>query len=195
MPTSIASADLARRLGLTVIDLDEAERIDLTVDGADEINPDLVLIKGAGAALLREKLVWEASDRCVVIAEAAKRVEVLGGVYPLPVEVVAFGHGSTARQIRAVLEAERLEASPRLRVKDGAPVRTDGGNLIYDLPLGAIPDPARLGPLLKAITRGGGAWPVHRVGERGADRNRFGAGPLARCGAGSLMVGLPSVSP
>jgi ribose 5-phosphate isomerase A len=151
VPTSIASADLATKLGLKVIDLDAAGRIDLTVDGADEMNPDLVLIKGAGGALLREKLVWEASERCVVIADAAKQVQVLGA-FPLSVEVIAFGCETTARRIRSVLEREHLEVTPRLRIRDGTPVRTDGGNVIYDLPLGAIPAPDRLGPALKAIT-------------------------------------------
>src|SRR5262249_28674264 len=89
--TSNATADLARSVGLKVVDLDKVEAIDLTVDGADEIGPDLALIKGGGAALLREKLVWEASLRCVVIADAAKAVKTLGK-FPLPIEVAAFGH-------------------------------------------------------------------------------------------------------
>ena len=194
VPTSIASADLARRLGLDVIDLDGADRIDLTIDGADEMNPDLVLIKGAGGALLREKLVWEASDRCVVIAEAAKAVDVLG-VFPLSVEVVAFGQEGTAARIRKVLEAEGLGATPRLRTKDGAPVHTDGGNLIYDLPLGAIPVPEKLGTALKAITgvveHGlfiGLAFEALVGTDNGLMRLRPGVG-------GSQMIGQPSVSP
>jgi ribose 5-phosphate isomerase A len=149
--TSLATEALARSLGLTMLDLDDAPPIDLTVDGADEIGPGLALIKGAGAALLREKLVWEASRRCVVIADARKTVATLGE-FPLPVEVVAFGHTTTARRIAAVLEALGIAAAPVLRLKDGAPLATDGGNLIYDLACGAIPDPARLAEALKRVT-------------------------------------------
>lgn len=151
VPTSEATAELARSLGLTVIALEDVDEVDLTVDGADEIGPDLALIKGAGAALLREKLVWEASRRCVVIAEAAKEVQALGAM-PLPIEVVAFGHKTTARRIARVLEPFCPGAVPCLRVKDGAPVRTDGGNLIYDATCGRIEDPAALGRTLKSLT-------------------------------------------
>lgn len=151
VPTSEATAELARSLDLTVIALEDVDEVDLTVDGADEIGPDLALIKGAGAALLREKLVWEASRRCVVIAEAAKEVQALGAM-PLPIEVVAFGHKTTARRIARVLEPFCPGAVPCLRVKDGAPVRTDGGNLIYDATCGRIEDPAALGRTLKSLT-------------------------------------------
>src|SRR5580693_219013 len=95
VPTSQETATLAGGLGLTLIELDEVREIDLTIDGADEIGPDLTLIKGGGAALLHEKLVWRASRRCVVIADASKCVERLGK-FPLPVEVVSFGAATTA---------------------------------------------------------------------------------------------------
>lgn len=149
--TSEVTSALATSLGLEVIDLDAVETIDLTVDGADDIGPGLGLIKGAGAALLREKLVWSVSRRCVVIADAAKPQERLGKS-PLPVEVVAFGAGSTARRLAAVLRAAGIAAVPALRMKDGAPVRTDSGNLIYDAACGAIVDPAALGAAVKAVT-------------------------------------------
>jgi ribose 5-phosphate isomerase A len=149
--TSEATAALAAALGMTLIDLDDAGAIDLTIDGADEIGPGLSLIKGGGAALLREKLVWRASRRCVVIAEAAKRSDTLGR-FPLPIEVVAFGHATTATRIDAALKACGLAVSAALRCKDGAPVRTDGGNLIYDATCGAIADPAKLASALKALT-------------------------------------------
>ena len=149
--TSVATETLARSLGLPILDLNDTPPIDLTVDGADEIGPGLALIKGGGAALLREKLVWEASRRCVVIADAAKVAPGLGG-FPLPVEVVAFGHVTTARRIGAALEACGVAADPVLRMKAGAPVATDGGNLIYDLACGTIPDPAALAQALKRIT-------------------------------------------
>ena len=149
--TSRATESLAAEMGLQLVELDEAGEIDLTVDGADEIGPGLALIKGGGAALLREKLVWEASRRCVVIADAAKRVGELGR-FPLPVEVVAFGHRTTARRLFDALSECDLGAAPRLRVKDGAPVLTDGGGVIYDIPCGVIPDPSALADALKAVT-------------------------------------------
>ena len=96
--TSEATAALAAELGIRLADLNDVRQIDLTVDGADEIGPGLALIKGGGAALLREKIVWEASTRCVVIAHAAKRVAILGR-FPLPIEVAAFGHVTTLRRI------------------------------------------------------------------------------------------------
>jgi ribose 5-phosphate isomerase A len=151
VPTSEATADLARSLGMTLLTLDEARKIDLTVDGADEIGPGLSLIKGGGAALLREKLVWEASRRCVVIADAAKQVATLGQ-FPLPIEVIAFGHAITSLRICDALSECDLGVAPRLRMKDGQPVRTDSGNLIYDAACGAIPDPAMLAAALKSVT-------------------------------------------
>jgi ribose 5-phosphate isomerase A len=149
--TSHATAELAASLGLTLADLDDMRQIDLTVDGADEIGPGLSLIKGGGAALLREKLVWEASRRCVVIADAAKSVPVLG-TFPLPIEVVAFGHKTTSLRICDALSECDIGVAPRLRLKDGAPVRTDNGNLIYDAACGRIEEPAALAFALKSVT-------------------------------------------
>ncbi len=149
--TSKATAEQANGLGLTVVPLDDVEWIDITVDGADEIGPGLSLIKGGGAALLREKLVWESSRRCIVIADAAKVVATLGA-FPLPVEVVAFGHTATARRIRDAALRLGLVMEPRLRMRDGFPVQTDSGQLIYDLACGALPDPSALAGALKSIT-------------------------------------------
>ena len=149
--TSIATETLALSLGLEVVDLDAVGMIDLTVDGADEIGPGLSLIKGGGAALLREKLVWEASRHCVVIADAGKRVKRLGA-FPLPIEVVAFGHKKTALRLCDALSDCDIGVAPQLRVRDGAPVRTDAGNLIYDAPCGVISDPAQLADALKSVT-------------------------------------------
>jgi ribose 5-phosphate isomerase A len=149
--TSKATADLAASLGLRIAELGETREIDLTVDGADEIGPGLSLIKGGGAALLREKLVWEASKRCVVIADAAKQVPTLGK-FPLPIEVVAFGHKTTALRICDALTECDIGAAPRLRLKDGAPVLTDGGNVIYDAACGRIEEPAVLAAALKSVT-------------------------------------------
>lgn len=163
VPTSEATAELARELGLTLSTLDDTPRIDLTVDGADEIGPGLALIKGGGAALLREKLVWEASARCIVIADAAKVVKTLGA-FALPIEVVAFGHKTTANRIADVLADHDIAIPARLRTASpqaasdrvasiGAQhVRTDGGNLIYDARCAAIHDPVRLADDLKLIT-------------------------------------------
>lgn len=149
--TSKATAELAQSVGLKVIDLDKAGGIDITVDGADEIGPELALIKGGGAALLREKLVWEASLRCVVIADAAKSVKALGK-FALPIEVVAFGHTTTAERIHEALAWCEIGAEPKLRVKDGAPVKTDNGNYVYDAACKKIPDPALLAEALKSLT-------------------------------------------
>ncbi len=149
--TSEATASLAESLGMVLIGLDEAGRIDLTIDGADEIGRGLALIKGGGAALLREKLVWEASDRRVVIADAAKTPGRFGR-FPLPIEVVAFGHETTAARIDGVLSDLGIAARGVLRQNGDGPVRTDGGNLIYDAACGAIDEPATLATALKGLT-------------------------------------------
>ena len=151
VPTSEKTADLARELGLPLVTLEDVSRIDLTVDGADEVGPGLALIKGGGAALLREKLVWEASSRCIVIADAAKVVPVLGA-FPLPIEVVAFGHKTTGNRIADVLIDHDIQMPARLRQADRGVVRTDGGNVIYDARCQAIHDPVRLADDLKLIT-------------------------------------------
>ena len=149
--TSEGTAELARSLGLRLSDLDDIETLDLTIDGADEIGPGLALIKGGGGALLREKLVWEASRRCVVIADEAK-VSADFGRFPLPVEVVAFGWRQTAARLEAALASLGLAARPVLRLRGETPARTDSGNLILDLACGVIPDPPRLARTIKAIT-------------------------------------------
>jgi ribose 5-phosphate isomerase A len=150
VPTSEATANLARELGIPLAALDDVKRIDLTVDGADEIGPGLSLIKGGGAALLREKLVWEASKRCVVIADAAKHVTALGK-FPLPIEVVRFGHVHTGQRL-ADIAAEFDLLPPRLRMAERGVVVTDGGNVIYDMAAGVIAEPAALAAALKAVT-------------------------------------------
>ncbi len=150
VPTSEATANLARELGIALATLDDVKSIDLTVDGADEVGPGLSLIKGGGAALLREKLVWEASKRCVVIADAAKKVDHLGK-FPLPIEVVRFGHVHTGHRL-ADIAAEFELLPPRLRMADRGVVVTDGGNVIYDLPSSVIAEPAALGAALKTVT-------------------------------------------
>ena len=149
--TSEATAVLARSVGLVLVELDAVSEIDLTLDGADEIGPGLALVKGGGAALLREKLVWEASRRCVIIADETKVVGQLGR-FPLPVEVVAFGHPTTAMRLRGAVRSAGVAAEPVLRMMGAQVVRTDGGNVVYDIACGAIPDPAGLASALKAVT-------------------------------------------
>lgn len=149
--TSQATADLAESLGLKIESLDDIGWLDLTIDGADELDPDLNLIKGGGAALLREKIVASASDRMVVMADGSKVVEVLGAFH-LPVEVIGFGWQTTKELISRTLD--RLELTDRpilLRQRDEMPLLTDEGNFILDLSLEAIPEPARLSAALNAI--------------------------------------------
>lgn len=149
--TSDATAQLATSLGLTVEPLDTLGRLDLTIDGADEIDPDLNLIKGGGGALLREKIVAAASDRMLVIADPAKVVDQLGAFH-LPVEVVGFGWQTISGLITRALDLLELTQRPvLLRQRGDAPFRTDEGNLILDLSLECIPDPERLARDLNAI--------------------------------------------
>ncbi|WCR12316.1 ribose-5-phosphate isomerase RpiA [Paracoccus stylophorae] len=149
--TSKATADLACDLGLKVETLDEVRWLDLTIDGADEVDPDLHLIKGGGGAHLREKIVAAASDRMVVIADPGKIVDQLGA-FPLPVEVLQFGFETTRTLIRRALAALDMEGHDVMqRLKDSDPWVTDEGNLILDLHLEVIHDPVALAHALAAI--------------------------------------------
>jgi ribose 5-phosphate isomerase A len=151
-PTSEATDKLARSLGVRIVAPDELTRIDLTIDGADEFDPALNLIKGGGAALLREKIIAEASDRMVVIADAGKEVKTLGK-FPLPVEVNNFGSELTRRRIHRHIEALGLGAAKSSwRMATGESLlHTDGGHLILDLACEAIPDPRALAAALDLI--------------------------------------------
>jgi ribose 5-phosphate isomerase A len=150
-PTSERTAEKARALGIPLEELDVLKQLDLVVDGADEADHNLDLIKGGGGALLREKIVAASSKRMIVIADESKLKEKLGA-FPLPIEVVAFGHVTTAARIAAVAELLDYPAIvPRLRMRDGKPFITDSGNLIYDCTFGAIADAAILGSLLSAV--------------------------------------------
>ena len=124
--TSVQSEDLARECGVRVVDLDEVDKIDITIDGADEVDPDMQLVKGLGGALLREKIVAAASVREVIIVDESKLVQKLGTKAPLPVEVLPFGHEHTRYALK------RQGCTPELRMRDGKPFVTDGGNYIYD---------------------------------------------------------------
>ncbi len=144
VPTSEETARQAEALGIRLDNLDRLDRLHLTVDGADEIGPGLSLIKGGGAALLREKIVAAASDRMVVIADSSKRVDALGR-FPLPIEVNVFGIAATGRAIAGVMAGHGAEDMPRLRRgPDGQPLLTDGGHFIVDALFGRISRPEAL---------------------------------------------------
>jgi ribose 5-phosphate isomerase A len=151
VPTSEATRADAERCGVPLTTLDEIDRLDLTVDGADEIDGALNLIKGGGGALLREKIVAAASDRMIVIADDSKWVEPLGR-FPLPIEVVPFGLGATRRAIETAFSATGVAGEITIRKgKDGHAFVTDGGHWIADAHLGRIPDAPRLAASLASI--------------------------------------------
>lgn len=150
VPTSEATRAQAAALNIPLAELGVLGRLDLTVDGADELDADLRLIKGGGAALLREKIVAAASDRMVVIADASKRVAHLGG-FALPVEVNPFAHATTAAAIAVALAGTGNAGAVDLRMQEGQPLVTDGGHYIYDLALGRIHAPEALAADLNMI--------------------------------------------
>ncbi|MEE3101676.1 MAG: ribose-5-phosphate isomerase RpiA, partial [Pseudomonadota bacterium] len=140
VPTSLRTARQAEAAGLKVVTLDEAGWLDLTVDGADEFDPDLNLIKGGGGALLQEKIVATASDRMVVISDASKQVEHLGA-FPLPVEIATFGWETTKAIVEETLEDMDVEGKvATLRMDKDEPYVTDNGNFIVDCHLRRIGD-------------------------------------------------------
>ena len=149
--TSERTADLARAEGIAVVTLAEAGWLDLTIDGADEFDPELNLIKGGGGALLREKIVAAASDRMIVITDAAKDVQKLGA-FPLPVEVTPFGWQASRTLIRTLLDGMDVQAREiTLRMAGDAAFVTDEGNRILDLHLGAIGDARQLALALNQV--------------------------------------------
>lgn len=149
--TSEQTAALAREQGIAVSDLNQIRHLDLTVDGADEVGPGLTLIKGGGGALLREKIVAAASDRMIVIADAAKVVDTLGR-FPLPVEITPFGWAVTMERIaEAAARCGCGQNLMRLRGGEAHPFKTDGGNLVADCSAETIPDPERLARMLEVI--------------------------------------------
>jgi ribose 5-phosphate isomerase A len=151
VPTSEATRSDAERCGVPLTTLDEVDRLDLTIDGADEIDGALNLIKGGGGALLREKIVAAASDRMIVIADDSKWVEPLGR-FPLPIEVVPFGLGATLRAIEAAFAATGVAGELTIRKgQNGHAFVTDGGHWIVDAHLGRIPDAPRLATSLASI--------------------------------------------
>ena len=148
IPTSEHSGDMARSGGIRLINFGAHHRLDLTIDGADEIaRGSLNLVKGLGGALLREKIVAAASDRLIIIADDSKLVDQLGGTARIPVEVVPFGWETTCDRLAA------LGGDPELRLAaTGEPFRTDGGNLILDCRFGPMSDPSAIeGDLCRTI--------------------------------------------
>ncbi|PYX76456.1 MAG: ribose 5-phosphate isomerase A [Acidobacteria bacterium] len=138
IPTSVRSKELAASLGIPLTTLDDYQQIDVTIDGADEFDPELRLIKGGGGALLREKIIASASKKVVIVADSSKQVQVLGK-FPMPVEVIPFAQALIANKITA------LGASVTLRqYVDENPFVTDDGHRILDCRFGQIPDPPTL---------------------------------------------------
>jgi ribose 5-phosphate isomerase A len=146
--TSARTARLAESRGIVLVSLDEVDRLDLGIDGADEIDPHLNLVKGRGGALLWEKIVARACDRWIIVASSEKLVPQLGTRMPLPVEVVPFGWQHTKHQI----EATGCRATLRLLPDSNQTFRTDEGNLVLDCETGPIFEPESFGLALKAIT-------------------------------------------
>lgn len=145
--TAVATSDVshnqAQSLGITLKSLDDIGPLDVAVDGADEIDESLNLIKGGGGAHLREKLVAQAAKRFVVIADHSKCVDHLGA-FPLPLEIVRFSPQAVLRDVQATLNAHGIHTTPAIRMKDGKPVISDNGQFIADCDCGRIADPAQL---------------------------------------------------
>jgi ribose 5-phosphate isomerase A len=151
--TSVQTRDLARSLGVPLVPFEQVDRIHLTVDGADEAGPGGVLIKGGGAALLREKIIANASDHMVVIADPTKDVQAIGA-FPLPVEVTPFGYTITAKKVHDALVAagvERPRVELRKAPRSNEMLVTDGGNYILDCHCGLIPDPPKAAAFLSDV--------------------------------------------
>ena len=146
VPTSIATKTLAVEVGIPLADLDDLPGLDVVIDGTDEFDPSFQLIRGGGAALLREKVVAQASKRMVVVADDRKRVDVLGA-FPLPIEITPFSHNTTRRSIESVLECKVV-----MREDSGVLLQTDNGNLIADAHTGAsMTDPEATETALLAL--------------------------------------------
>ncbi|HJT20623.1 MAG TPA: ribose-5-phosphate isomerase RpiA [Nitrospira sp.] len=146
VPTSQETAALARQSGISLIDTDDRWVLDVAIDGADQVDPAFNLIKGGGGALLKEKIVAASAKQFIVLVDYTKRVSVLGGSFPLPVEIIPFGWGSTAREIEA-----RTHGRVVLRERGGTPFQTESGNFIVDVHLPRIERPKELESTLSII--------------------------------------------
>ncbi|MBR3369006.1 MAG: ribose-5-phosphate isomerase RpiA [Rhodobacteraceae bacterium] len=151
VPTSTRTSQLAREVGINVVSLDEARWLDLTIDGADEFDAELTLIKGGGGALLQEKIVATASDQMIVITDAAKEVTTLGA-FPLPVEVIPFGWQASKALVEEILASmDVMGRQSSLRMNGDQPYMTDEGNYILDLALGRIGNARQLAMVLNQV--------------------------------------------
>lgn len=146
VPTSQETAALARESGIPLIDTEERWEIDVAIDGADQVDPDFNLIKGGGGALLKEKIVAASAKHFIVMVDYTKQVSVLGGSFPLPIEVIPFGWGSTAREIEALTQSRVV-----LRNRNGVPFKTEAGHLIVDVHIDRIDRPGELETALNLI--------------------------------------------
>lgn len=146
VPTSQETAALAKQSGIPLIDAENRWEIDVAIDGADQVDPGFNLIKGGGGALLKEKIVAASAKQFIVLVDHTKQVPVLGGAFPLPIEVIPFGWGSTAREIEALTKNLVV-----LRERNGAPFKTEAGNLIVDVHLARIDQPRDLEIALNQI--------------------------------------------
>ncbi|GAB6053484.1 ribose 5-phosphate isomerase A [Magnetospira thiophila] len=145
LPTSERTAALCHELGIELIDFASVDKLDMAIDGADEIDGDFQMIKGGGGALLREKVVASAADHVVIMVDASKRVKTLGQ-FPLPVEIIKFGHQQVERRI------QEMGIPYAMRLVEGQPYVTDNGNYILDCQMDSITDPRALNAQLNGIT-------------------------------------------
>lgn len=146
VPTSQETAALARQAGIPLIDAENRWEIDVAIDGADQVDPKFNLIKGGGGALLKEKIVAASAKQFIVMVDHTKQVPVLGGSFPLPIEVIPFGWGSTAREIEALTGSRVV-----LRERNGVPFKTEAGNMIVDAHIDRINRPGELETTLNLI--------------------------------------------
>ena len=146
VPTSQETATLAREAGIPLLDSENRWEIDVAIDGADQVDPDLNLIKGGGGALLKEKIVAASAKQFIVMVDHTKQVPVLGGSFPLPIEVIPFGWGSTARAIESLTNSRVI-----LRECNGIPFKTEAENLIVDVHIDRISQPGELETALNLI--------------------------------------------
>jgi len=146
VPTSQETAALARQSGIPLIDAENRWEIDVAIDGADQVDPGFNLIKGGGGALLKEKIVAASAAQFIVLVDYTKQVPVLGGSFPLPIEVIPFGWGSTVREIETLTKSHAV-----LRARNGAPFKTETGNVIVDVHLARIDQPRDLEIALNQI--------------------------------------------
>jgi len=144
--TSQETAVLAKQAGIPLIDTENRWEIDVAIDGADQVDPHFNLIKGGGGALLKEKIVAASSKQFIVMVDHTKQVSVLGGAFPLPIEIIPFGWGSTAREIETLTGSRVM-----LRERHGVPFKTESGNLIADVHIARISDPDALETALNRI--------------------------------------------